>query len=112
MNSQLDPQGGESNMSQIAKDYFAVEDVLQSARQQRESVRGKDTPFRVEFRYRRGTKSYQYFEDRATAAIASGRKPGYGPTGRAYIEHPLSQAVQVRGLRGGWKKSEDFHDEN
>ena len=91
-------------MSDLARDYFAIEDVLRRTREQRESVRGKDTPFRVEFRYRRGTRSYQYFEDQAAALNASDRKPGYGPTGRGYIEHPLSQVIQFRGSRGGWRK--------
>lgn len=87
----------------IANDYFAVEDVIQQSQRQRNSVRGKDTPFRVEFRYRQGARSYQYFEDINSASAASDRKAGYGPTGRAHIEHPLSQVIQLRGPRGGWK---------
>lgn len=94
-------------MSDISKDYFAVEEVIQSSRQQYESVRGKDTPFRVEFRYRRSSRSYQYFEDMVSARKASDRRAGYGPTGRAYVEHPLSQVIQVRGPRGGWKRLYD-----
>ena len=96
----------ERNLSDVAREYFAVEDVIQQSMRQRESVRGKDTSIRVEFRYRHGTKCWRYFEDLAAAMNASDRKAGYGPTGRAYVERPLSQQVQVRGPRGGWKKLE------
>ena len=89
-------------MSETCKDYFAVEEVIQEGHRQLESVKGKDTPFRVEFRYRRGRKSWQYFEDLESARKASDRKAGYSPTGWATIEHPLSQVIQVRGPRGGW----------
>lgn len=87
----------------MMNDYFAVESVIQASRQQQDSVHVKDTPFRVEFRYRHGMKRWRYFEDRQTAESASDRKAGYGPTGRAYVEHPLSQVIQVRGPRGGWR---------
>lgn len=86
----------------LSKDYFTVEEVIEAARKQHESVKGKDTPYRVEFRYRRGSKSWQYFQDLASAETATQRKASYRPTGRAYVEHPLSQVIQVRGPRGGW----------
>jgi hypothetical protein len=89
-------------MRETYQDYLAVEEVIQEGHRQLESVKGKDTPFRVEFRYRGGRKSWQYFEDLASARKASDRHAGYGPTGRAYVEHPLSQVIQVRGPRGGW----------
>jgi len=87
----------------IQQDFLAVEGVLRNEREQRESVRGKDTPFRVEFRFHHGTRHYQYFptlEDCLTAVSAA---PSYGPTGRAHIERPSSKQTQVRGPRGGWK---------
>ena len=87
----------------IGNDYFVVEEVIQERSRQLESVRGKNTPFRVEFRYRRGTKSWRYFEDIESAKLATDRRAGYGVTGHAYIEHPLSQVIQLRGPSGGWK---------
>jgi len=91
-------------MSELT-DYFAVEDVLRNHREQRERVRGKDTPFRVEFRYPQGTRHYQYFEDFESASRATDRAPSYNIFGHAVIRRPTSQQIQVRGPRGGWKKA-------
>jgi hypothetical protein len=90
-------------MSTIARDFFTVEAVIQRDREQRESVKGRETPFRVEFRFRQGTRHYQYFENMETAMQANSAIASYGFTGRARIEHPLSQVIQVRGPRGGWR---------
>ena len=89
----------------MSRDYFAVEDALRSEREQRESVRGKDTPFRVEFRFRHGTRHYQYFTNYELCLTATSSAPSYGPTGRAHIERPTSQQIQERGPRGGWRSS-------
>jgi hypothetical protein len=91
-------------MSTIANDYFRVEEVLQHRREQSASVKGKYCPFRVEFRYRGGTRHYQYFPDIASAETATDHMAGYSPMGRARIERPLSQVVQQRGTRGGWSR--------
>lgn len=91
-------------MSQIARDFFAVEDVLQHRREQCESVKGKETHFRVEFRYSGGTRSYQYFTNADEASGAIDHRVSYGPTGGVHIDSPLSQQLQVRGPRGGWRK--------
>jgi len=99
-------------LSQISRDYFAVENVLQRRREQVESVKGKPTPFRVEFRYRGGSRSYQYFTDIIAAMAADDRQCRYGMTGRAIIERPLSQQVQVRGPRGGWSKWTEASNED
>lgn len=88
---------------ELARDFRRVEDVLVHRQEQRESVALKDTPVRVEFRFRRGTRRYQYFCDLESAKNARDWLATYGPTGRAVIESPLSQQIQVRGPRGGWK---------
>jgi hypothetical protein len=85
--------------------FLAIESVIQARARQRESVKDKDTPFRVEFRFRHGTRHYQYFETYAAASLACDAACTYGPTGRAIVEAPRSQQVQIRGPRGGWKRA-------
>ena len=87
-------------------DYCSIETELQRRRAQADSVRGKDTPFRVEFRYPQGTKHWQYFTSKEDAAQAEDSICGYGPSGRGFIRRPSSQQIQVRGPRGGWRKAE------
>lgn len=84
--------------------YFAIERELQKRRDQYESVKGKETPFRVEFRYRQGTRHYQYFETYDDALKAEDSSCRYSPFGSAVIERPLSHQIQIQGPRGGWKK--------
>ena len=84
--------------------YNSIESELYKSRMQADSVRGKDTPYRVEFRYRGGTKHYQYFVSAEDAETAEDSSCSYGPTGRAIIQRPSSQVIQVRGPRGGWSK--------
>lgn len=91
-------------MNTLANEFFAIEDVLQSQREQRESVKGKPTPFRVEFRFGQGHSSYQYFETYEDASKAECRSCDYSPFGRAIIRRPSSQHIQVKGPRGGWKR--------
>ena len=84
--------------------YFAIEKELQSRRTQADSVRGKKTPYRIEFRYPRGTKHYQYFtciEDTKTAKDSQCR---YNIYGDGLIISPTSQEIQVQGRLGGWSK--------
>lgn len=88
---------------ELARDFRRVEDVLVHRQEQRESVALKDTPVRVEFRFRRGTRHYQYFSDMESARNARDHSATYGPTGRVVIESPSSQQIQTRGTRGGWK---------
>lgn len=83
-------------------DFQSIESELNLRRVQSDSVRGKDTPFRVEFRYSGGTKHWQYFVSAEDAASAEDSQCSYGPTGRAIIQRPSSQIIQVRGPRGGW----------
>ena len=92
-----------SSEDDLLRDFRKLEDIFAHAREQRESVAGKDTPFRVEFRYRGGTRHYQYFTDVKSAKNARDRSCRYGTTGRVMIEEPLSQQIQVRGPRCGWK---------
>jgi len=86
-------------------DYQAIEAELQRRREQADSVRGKRTPYRVEFRYPGGTKHWRYFEALEDTAGAEDSICGYGPTGQGFIRKPLSQQVQVQGPCGGWKKA-------
>ena len=79
-----------------------IDNELRKRRAQVESVRGKETPFRVEFRYRGGTKHWQYFLTREDAIEAEDSLCSYSPTGRAIIERPSSHVLQFRGPRGGW----------
>jgi hypothetical protein len=83
-----------------------IENELRKRRDQAESVRGKETPFRVEFLYRGGTRHWQYFLDIIDATRAEDSLCTYGITGRAIIERPYSQVIQVRGPRGGWRKGD------
>lgn len=84
-------------------DSNSIECELYKRRMQADSVRGKDTPFRVEFRYRGGTKHWQYFVSAEDAETAEDSSCSYGLTGRAIIQQPSSQVIQVRGPRGGWR---------
>lgn len=91
-------------MRKLSYDYLAVESVLQHEREQRESVHGKDTPYRVEFRFSGGTRHYQYFPTYRECLNATSANASY-PMGRAHIEYPRSQQIQFRGPRGGWKRT-------
>ncbi len=84
-------------------DFYAVENALRKSREQRDSVKGKDTPYRVEFRYRGGTRHYQYFADFQSAKTAEDVSIRYGPY-RPVFERPNSSQIQKRGPRGGWGK--------
>ena len=84
--------------------FQTIEAELQKRRAQSESVRGKDTPYRVEFRYSGGTRHWQYFATARDAKCADDSLCTYGPMGNAIIQQPSSCVVQVRAPRGGWKK--------
>ena len=85
-------------------DSILIEAELQRRRDQADSVRGKDTPYRVEFRYLHGTKHWQYFASAEDATRAEDTVCGYTAAGRAFVKMPLSRQIQVRGPRGGWRK--------
>lgn len=85
---------------------YQIETELQRRQAQADSVRGKDTPFRVEFRYPQGTRHWQYFTSAEDATQAEDSICGYGLTGRPFIRQPRSRQIQVRGPRGGWRKAE------
>ncbi len=84
--------------------FFAIEEQLQKQREQRESVKGKDTPFRVEFRFKGGTIHWQYFETYNDCLNADSKRCRYSIFGSPYVESPTSRQIQIRGPRGGWKK--------
>ena len=56
----------------------SIESELAKRRAQSDSVRGKDTPFRVEFRYGGGTKHWQYFVSEQDAVLADDSMCLYG----------------------------------
>ena len=85
-----------------------IDRVLQERRDQEESVRGKDTPFRVEFRFSGGTRHYQYFAKAEDAKGAVDYSCSYSPFGKPRIESPLSRQLQIRGPRGGWKPAREL----
>jgi hypothetical protein len=85
--------------------FCAIEVELQKRREQSASIAGKDTPYRVEFRFRGGSRSYQYFETREACVGATATKCRYSPWGNAVIEYPSSKEIQIRGPRGGWRKA-------
>jgi hypothetical protein len=87
-----------------SKGFFAIEAELQKSREQRKSVREKETPFRVEFRYPRGTKHWQYFETYDACLGAEDSKCNYIPWGHAIVERPTSRQIQTKGPKGGWRK--------
>lgn len=84
--------------------FFVIENVLQKRRAQYNSVKGKEVPFRVEFRYRGGTKHWQYFETYQDCLSAEDSSCRYGIFGNAIIEYPSSSQIQRSGVRGGWSK--------
>ena len=94
-----------------ASGYLAIEAELQKRREQIDSVKGKDTPFRVEFRYRGRTRHYQYFQSKEDASGAQDSLCSYGPFGNARIEKPTSSQVQRRGPRGGWSPEREERGE-
>lgn len=83
--------------------YIAIEKELQKRREQADSVIGKHTPYRVEFRYKGGTKHWQYFETYEDCLEAEDSKCRYSIFGNAIIERPSSRQIQIEGPRGGWK---------
>ena len=83
--------------------YQLIEHELQLRRDQAMSVCGKDTPFRVEFRYPHGTKHWQYFTSAEDAMKAEDSSCSYSIGGSAIILRPISRQIQLRGPRGGWK---------
>ena len=84
--------------------YLRIEEELQKRRVQAKSVRGKDTPFRAEFRYPHGTKHWQYFVSLEDALLGTDSSCTYSVTGQAIVRTPLSIQIQKRGPRGGWNR--------
>lgn len=86
--------------------FYRIEEELQRRRDQCESVKGKDTPFRVEFRFKGGSKAYEYFETLEQAVNADDHLALHGYPGG--IEYPSSRQIQKRGPRGGWNHCGDI----
>lgn len=83
--------------------YFEIEEALAKLREQRESVKGKETPYRVEFRYPHGCKHYQYFCTLEDAQTAEDYQCQYTIYGNGCINTPTSKQIQTRGPRNGWR---------
>ena len=83
--------------------YMAIEAELQK-RQKHVHPKKEDIKFRVEFRYKKGTKHWSYFSSYKEAATAEDTKLRYSIWGDAIIERPTSRQIQVQGKRGGWAK--------
>ena len=89
----------------ITSGYFAIEREMQKQQEHYDSIKGKDTPFRVEFRFKKGYLRWLYFATLEEAKGAeSPKKCSYNIWGCAVIESPSSRQIQIRGPRGGWKK--------
>lgn len=84
--------------------FLQTENELTKRRKQAEGVKGKDTPYRVEFRYPEGTKHWQYFQTISDARKAEDSLCTYNIYGKGVVKKPISQQTQVRGIRGGWSK--------
>jgi len=94
----------EGDVMEIADGFRSIESELRKRREQADSVRGKDTPFRVVFSYEGGTKHYQYFLTADDAMKAQDSMCLYGPTGNPIIRLPRTRHLEVRGPRGGWNR--------
>ena len=83
--------------------FFEIEREMQKQKLQRESVEGKEKPFRVEYRYRGGSKHWVYFTNYEDALKSDcPKKCGYNIWGSPYTEWPISHQHQAKGKRGGW----------
>lgn len=89
-------------MSTYLDTYLDIDHELSLRREQRESVKGKDTPFCVEFRYAGGTTHRQYFATLKDARKAKDSSCTYGVYGNPVTRRPRSQKILVKGPRGGW----------
>lgn len=79
-----------------------LEDEMDRRREQMESVKGKDTPFRVKFTTQVGW-AYEYYTSYEAAKNADDyicfpSSPFHGPS------RPKRRSIEVRGPQGGWKK--------
>jgi len=74
-------------------------------REQWNSVRGKNPQYRVEYRFKHGTKHYMYFLTQKEAEEFVYVAVNYPPVGLLpYKTYPLSKQIQQKGPRGGWRK--------
>lgn len=80
-----------------------IEDNLQKIREQTDSVRGKETPFRCVFKTRHGW-SYTYHETYEDALKHEHSSCGYSPFGSAWVQRAKKTRIEKEGPRGGWKK--------
>lgn len=85
--------------------FLAIEAELQRRREQTDSVRGKDTPFRVAYSFRGQSWHYVYFTSLEDARNAEApTRCSYNIMGSAILEQPSSRRIEIRGPRGGWRK--------
>lgn len=83
---------------------YDINEEMERRRAQRESVKDKDTPFRVKFTTQVGWafEYYETYEDakKADDYICFPNNPFGGMSGH----RPKHKLVEVRGSRGGWSK--------
>ena len=87
-----------------AEGYFAIEAEMKKKLEQRAGVKSSECSFRVEYRYPKGTKHWQYFMTYEDALAAQDSSCRYSIYGHAIVERPTSTQVQVGGQRDGWSK--------
>mgnify|MGYP003421808762 len=91
-------------MSEMTEGFMAIESELQKRRRHEEVMKGKTTEYRVEFRFRRGSKRWMYFEKLEDCKNATSKRCSYNIFGSPLIESPTSKQIQKMGPRGGWRK--------
>lgn len=85
-------------------EFSAIQTEMARQQRQRELIKGKRPSFRVEFRFRRGTRHWEYYETYQECLTAPDSKVCGYSFGGSFIEHPSSRQIQKRGPRGGWSK--------
>ena len=92
-------------MDEMLKEHNEVVKERQRQQNHLESVRGKHTPYRMEYRFGGSIRHYEYFltpEDARNFLYKRVRYPLIGLT--PYLEWPSSWQLQKLGPRGGWSK--------
>lgn len=85
--------------------FFKTNEELERRKSQRETHRVENPQFRVEFRFKRGTKAWEYYATYEECVNAEDHKRcGYNIFGSPFVEYPSSRQIQQKGKRGGWSK--------
>ncbi len=84
--------------------HARLSEAIRDLEKQRDTVRGKKTPFRMEYRFPQGTRHYLYFRTKKSAEGFRYVQPDYTLFAQPILRYPLSQQLQAEGPRGGWRK--------